>query len=49
MGQIPRSIERMSSLQCEVNWHITRYEAIFSVANQLAVSERGCSLQTTAM
>jgi len=30
-------------LQCAAHWHITRYEAIFSVANQLPVSLPGCS------
>jgi len=40
---------RKCYLQCVANWHITRYEAVFSVANQLAVSERGCSLQATAI
>jgi len=36
-------------LQCGANWYITRYEAIFSLSNQLGVSERGWSLQATAM
>jgi len=38
---------RKCYLQCGANLQIT--QAIFSVANQFAVLERGCSLEATAM